>query len=325
MTMKSSIDRHVTALHEGEQKREELRAKLASDRDELAPELRDRLEGEIAVVSSNIESHARNINAELRACAQRGYAPSAPTKLDSLRDPDLRAFGAQVKATLARLKQLGATNDARLAQEKLKLGRDRVQVKKLRKDSLEHQDDLESEEKKQDDARKALERDRRRLEAEQKKLEKEREHSDEQRDRVAKEREELDDRLDDARDQQKKLESERREAAARLRTTKDPKQRAALERTMKAQDDRTRLLDRQIAQDKNARDQRVRSIEQSMGREKTSLEEARQRFEKELARLDQENDKLDRQGEKLARARKAEDERLRSIGSLEAQLEKEPR
>src|SRR2546421_1192796 len=99
--MAQGINEYVEKLHRYEKKREDFRVRLATE--DLNDGERGRLDGEIAVVNSQIEYNARLINDELREYARRGYAPSPPSKLDEIKDPELKSFCAEVKKTLTRI------------------------------------------------------------------------------------------------------------------------------------------------------------------------------------------------------------------------------
>src|SRR5947209_2017507 len=101
--MTSPIERYVAALHEGEQKRDGARDRLLAE--DLDDAERARLDAEVERWNADLEKNARLLNDELRALARAGRAPRPPVQLDQVRDPDLRAFCAQVKATIESLRR----------------------------------------------------------------------------------------------------------------------------------------------------------------------------------------------------------------------------
>lgn len=318
--MPTPIEKYVAALHEGEQKRDAARERLVSG--ELSDRERAVLDNEITTLNSELERSARAINDELRALAQKGRAPRAPAQLDQVRDPDLKVFCAQVKATLERLQRLAGQNDARLATERANVAKERAEAKKIIRESDKRKRELDDEKKKLDKARKQLAEEKKKLEGERGKFERERDHFEEEKERTRKERGELDDKLEGQRDERRKLETQRKEIQGKLRTVKDAKPKAELEKRLAQLDGRGREIDRVIAQNQRARDERLRSIEQSMGREKDQLDDAHDGFAKETKRLEQESARLDDEDEKLTRALALEEERLDKARSLDAQLTK---
>src|SRR5580704_10636612 len=160
--MATPIERYVSQLHEGEQKRDHARERLLAG-DDLGDGERTRLNGEIQRWNAELERTARALNDELRTCAERGRAPRTPAQIEKLRDPDLRAFGAQVKATIERLQKLETEKDVRAGRERLELEKERAEARKIQAESKRRHRDLDEEKKKIDRARKQLEIDRKRL------------------------------------------------------------------------------------------------------------------------------------------------------------------
>src|SRR5439155_8334147 len=124
------------------------------------------------------------------------------------------------------------------------------------------------------------------------------------------ERGELDDKLDAQRDERRKVDAQKKDLQAKLRGASDPKMKADLEKRVAQLAGRGREIDRVIAHNQRARDERFRSIEQSMKREEDPLAEAARRFEQESKRLEEESRRLDEEEERLVKALAVEEERI---------------
>src|SRR5271163_2224055 len=131
--MTTPIEKYVSLLRENELQRDSVRERLGVDG--LDDQERDRLDGEVVRLNGELEKHARLLNEELRAAAQRGHGPKPPAQLDQIRDPELRGFCAQVKQTLERLHRLEAEKGARATQERSQVARDRTEARRIIRES----------------------------------------------------------------------------------------------------------------------------------------------------------------------------------------------
>ncbi|HZV00316.1 MAG TPA: hypothetical protein VFF73_26595 [Planctomycetota bacterium] len=314
------IERYVAALHEGESKREEVRERLLGD--DLNEAERSRLSTEIVRWNGELERTARALNDELRQWAERGQAPRTPLRLDDLRDPDLRAFGAQVKATCERLQRLEAEKDARAAGERAQLEKERLRAREIERESEKRRREIDEEKKKVEKARKDLDRDRKRLKDEREKFEREEAHFEDEKKRVKEEREDLDQKIEDQKAEARRIDQDQTRLAAQLKVA-DAASRTALTQRQQQLDARARDLDRVIARNVQLRDEQLRSIERSMKKEDEQLDEARRRFEKEQHRLAQESKRLEDEDERLDKAAEQEKERLAKLRQIDAKLAKE--